>query len=66
MSFALKHASPGHSPGFLYDCAACEVRCFCPSDQGPVTCVHCVRVNERGVFRFECADLNCAAKQHEH
>lgn len=63
--FALKHVSPGHESGTLYDCLACEERCFCRSDQGP-SCVHCARVRESSVmrFRFECVNLSCAAKQH--
>lgn len=34
----IEHADYPHQPGTLYDCAACEDRCFC---KGVFECVYC-------------------------
>lgn len=39
-----EHTDYPHTPGTLYDCAACESECFCINrsrDEGDAMCVHC-------------------------
>jgi hypothetical protein len=34
------HADYPHHPGALYDCAACEARCWCTGAEGETECVY--------------------------
>jgi hypothetical protein len=36
-----EHADYPHEPGYLWDCEACEAECFCTTDPGTTSCVHC-------------------------
>lgn len=39
------HADYPHTPGSLWDCAACEENCYCRP--GQTMCVHCELQSER-------------------
>lgn len=40
-----KHVSYPHTPGFLYDCPACESRCHCTGDAALTNCIARRHVN---------------------
>jgi hypothetical protein len=39
-SLVPSHVNYPHTPGFLYDCPACESQCYCDLDVD-VSCVYC-------------------------
>lgn len=36
----IAHVNYPHEPGRLYDCPACEARCWCDSDPGTTECIY--------------------------
>lgn len=41
--------SPGHWPGQLYDCPACEATCYCGTQDG-TECVYCAINNSQVTY----------------
>lgn len=37
---AVRHADYPHEPGYLYDCRACEARCWCAESPDSAECVY--------------------------
>lgn len=45
-SAGVGHVNYPHYPGYLYDCPACEVECFCDADALNSVCIFCSNEND--------------------